>query len=361
LRELFQTNRCVSIRRAVGSFRARLESLLDGEEELLAKHSTMHPNENSDLYDSDGTDHDKDHKKGKRKRQNQPNGEDDDVIILQTGVNAAVRDQDPLVVEIERIFWVNANDVTTIRDLHGELDVAVLLAYITLLQIHYQDVALGLCNPLFVRSLDQRRPSRAPAPFQPGRVTCLPANTSAKKGKGGHWVLFIVDQRSGRHPTVWLANSLSRVSATARVLPGLYGYLGDQLGPLGWDRKVRSARSPQQREGEPPRRGRGLREPSESNACGLHLLQNMELVARHVSGGADPVEDAAWHDMQGTYEKDRVLEPGELRPSMAKHREALADAMDLLLECDEREDRNDRIDCLHATLRAITPFLYYGP
>lgn len=376
LHGLFGTNlvRSFEIGRAVATFRHRLQVLLGQQDALLANNPASNLGPLDDQTDSNATDEDsgtdsnddvtyhldtENDQRDKGKGKQQDNRDSDDVTVTGTGVNTAIRDQDPLAFELNRLHWVNEDDVAVVRDLHGELDLAVLAAYITILQFHYQEDAVGLCNPLFVTLLDRQAGSMsgAPSPFKPGRVTCMPANTNAKVRKGGHWVLFIVDQRSGPLPTVWLANSMMRVSTSAKVLPGLYSYLTDKLAPLGWDKRVQSAHSPQQREGQPPRRGRGSREPSESNACGLHVLQNMEFVAHHVTGGSDPL-DAPWTNLWEAFVKDRVLEPGERRPSMASYREALADAMEVLVEC---STHSDRTGCLQAAIRSITPFMYYGP
>ena len=145
-------------------------------------------------------------------------------------------------------------------------------------------------------SVDARRRDLAVV-CGPGRITCLPANP-----RGGHWALYIVDQNR-TPPEVLVADSCGgaalpeRAAAFLRRVPGLEKFV------------VRSARAPLQ-----------LVVAGEMENCGMHLLQNLEFIARH--RGDRPLDD-----LRGAFRADNVP------ASMSARRAALGELLEELVDC----------------------------
>lgn len=225
--------------------------------------------------------------------------------------------------------------------LNKMINAYVLDGYIALLQLHfypdpYQPTNLNLCYQHTidrVLAIEDQQPVavkriyNAPVMFGPGKVTCLPVNLQNQ-----HWCLYIVDER-GSAPRVLLADS-GTPSSKRKPPTHLNAFLHAQV--IGWDGSVVPAHAVPQYQNRP-----------EQNNCGLHVLQNMEFVARSVLS-TQPIRIDR---LQSLFEADPAWLANGGRKMGAK-RQALKNLIHRLQLC--RRDDNG----LQRILLTTQPFMY---
>lgn len=215
---------------------------------------------------------------------------------------------DPRAIDLGALGGVLRADLKTLKP-KEEVTERVMSAYIAILKVHRgKNDGLGLCDPAFEAHLRGTAHQRAVAGnsvpiLKPGRVTCIPINRG-----GYHWALYIVDQASDpAAPQVFQADSMD--NGRIKEMPTeLSQYL--KLHLPAWKGRVRLARSPQQMKG--------------SNDCGLHTLQNMDLVSRHY-WNREGMRD--W-DLTAMFEEEGIE-----AERMAQYRIDMVKVMESLIAC----------------------------
>lgn len=243
-----------------------------------------------------------------------------------------------------------AFDIYTLRSFERERDLKglepdewingnVMDGYIALLQHHFYPTNpnLNLCYQGLCEDLQdfgvQEVLDMYPQPmFGPGKVTCIPVNFKRNE----HWSLVIVDERDLASIRVLLADSTPTKNNAKKKNLVPDSWLPKQLLEFlyihlpNWDRRIMQAHSVQQRSRTP-----------ESANCGLHVIQNMEFVARHAN---DP--HCRFDKLEADFARDNVGN------TMSDIRLKLIRLCERLIACQNKNT------CLQDVVRSQAPFMY---
>lgn len=180
---------------------------------------------------------------------------------------------------------LGTSDLRELRDPTESVSDVVLDSYIALLNVHTGRQPdchhLRFCDTklyMFEGDLLDEHVRGGPTVtgLGPGLLTAIPV----RYADANHWVLYVVDQHRDGAPLVCLLDSFALGVDTPSWLTNFL----QALVP-GWDGTIQRVDCPRQQNTK-----------REKNGCSMHVLQNMEMLARRCLSGAATAGDVPWYD-----------------------------------------------------------------